>query len=129
MPDNLRNTLVRVYTCDMRRNVGNVVVAEINFRRVEMPTAVAGTSAGRTSVRGAVLIDNTGSLGPIADLVRRTVGFLVFIRATDELLWCPVKADMMAGDYWTVEMVPWIDYLRAASLPDENIIRKAHSAE
>lgn len=123
MPDNLKNALIRVYDMSMRHNHGNVVVSEILFRRVEFPGAPEFPSI---STPGAVLIDSAGSLGPIADLVRRNIGFLVFIRSTDAVLWVSVRADMLAGDYWTIELVPWIEYLRAASSPDDEIIRRAH---
>lgn len=123
MPDNLKNALIRVYDMSMKRNHGNVVVSEVLFRRVEFPGSAMFPSI---STPGAVLIDSAESLGPIADLVRRNIGFLVFIRSTDALLWVSVRADMMAGDYWTIELVPWIEYLRAASLPDDQVIREAH---
>lgn len=125
MPDNLRNVLVRVYDMSMRRNHGNVVVAEINFRRVEQRSATP--MLPQLSCRGAVLIDSSGALGPIANLVRQCIGFLVYVRSTDELLWLPLRAEMSVGDYWTIEMVPWIEYLRACSLPDDEIIRRAHA--
>lgn len=122
MPDSLRNTLIRAYSMDMRRNHGNVVVAEILFRRVDWTLH----NLGPRNDRGAVLIDSSDALGPIADAIRRGTGFLILIRATDELLWVPTRADMTAGDYWTIELVPWIDYLRAAAPTDDAVIRMAH---
>lgn len=121
MPDNLKNALIRVYTMDMRRNHGNVVVAEILFRRVDVK--IHGYTA---NVAGAVLIDAGDALQPIADMVQRAVGFLVFIRSTDALVWVVTRADMGVTGYWTVEMIPWIDHLRAISRPDDDIIREAH---
>ena len=124
MPNSLRNTLIRAYTMDMRRNHGNVVVAEVLFRRVSFyPLTKPGQSF---DVPGAVLIDSGDALTPIGRAVGAGMGFLVMIRATDELLWVPTRADMSVGDYWTVEMVPWVEYLRASSDPDEDVIRKAH---
>lgn len=122
MPDSLRNTLVRAYSMDMRRNHGNVVVAEVLFRRVDWNLH----NLGARNDPGAVLIDSSDALGPIATAIRQGIGFLVLIRATDQLLWLPTRADMTAGDYWTIELVPWIDYLRAAAKPDADIIRNAH---
>ena len=124
MPNSLRNTLIRAYTMDMRRNHGNVVVAEVLFRRVSFyPLTKPGQSF---DVPGAVLIDSGDALTPIGRAVSAGYGFLVMIRATDELLWVPTRADMSVGDYWTVEMVPWVEYLRASGDPDEDVIRKAH---
>lgn len=120
MPEHLRNTLIRVFDMGLARNYGNVVVAEVLRRRVDYgPYQQYNTP-------GAVLIDSTEALGPIADMVRRSDRFIVIIRSTDELLWIPTRADLSAGDYWTVEMVPWAEYLRAALKPDEQVIREAH---
>lgn len=123
MGSNLRNVLVRAYDMALRQNFGNVVVAEINFRRVEH---AASPMIPSISTAGAVLIDDTAALGPIANLVRRCIGHLIFIRCTDEVLWLPIKAEMSAGDYWAIEMVPWVEYARAMSAPDDEIIRRAH---
>lgn len=120
----LRDTLIRAYTMDMRRNHGNVVVANITRRRVDFqPLAKPGQTF---DVQGAVLIDGPESLGPIAAAVRQGIGFLVMIRATDELLWVPVLAEQDITGYWRIELVPWIDYLRASASTDEQIIREAN---
>lgn len=125
MADNLRNTLIRVYTMDLRACHGNVVVAEVLRRRVMVrPLAKPGT---QHDLAGAVLIDQSAALNPIGTNIQAGVGFLVLIRATDELIWVPTRADMMAGaDYWTIEMVPWVEYARASMEPDDEILRKAH---
>lgn len=123
MADSLRDTLIRVYSMDMRHNHGNVSVAEILHRRVTY------TPLGTTGVhdtRGAVLIDGPASLGPIGQAIGSGYGMLVMIRATDELLWVPTRAEMNIAEYWTIEMVPWVEYLRAASITDEEVIRRAH---
>jgi hypothetical protein len=120
---NLRNVLVRAYSMDMRRNHGNVVVSEALFRRVDWDLH----NLGPRNNPGAVLIDSTDALGPVATAIRKGTGFLILIRATDELLWLPTRADMSAGDYWTVECIPWVEYLRAAAVPDDDIIRAAHN--
>lgn len=120
----LRNPLIRAYTMDMRRNHGNVVVSEINFRRVTFfPAAKPG---GSVNVPGAVLIDASEALSPLGGAVRQGIGFLVMVYATDELLWVPTRAEQDITEYWTIEMVPWVDYLRANALDDSEIIRKAH---
>lgn len=124
MPNSLRNTLIRAYTMDMRRNHGNVVVAEVLFRRV---TFYPMTKPGQQcDVPGAVLIDAADALGHLGTAVGRGIGFLVMIRATDELIWVPTRADLGIGDYWTIELVPWVEYLRASADSDEDIIRRAH---
>ena len=124
MPNSLRNTLIRAHTMDMRRNHGNVVVAEILFRRVSFhPPGMPGAAH---DVPGAVLIDAGAALAPIARAVGLRIGHLVMIRATDELLWIPVRADMSVGDYWTIDMVPWVEYLRASTDTDDNVLRRAH---
>ncbi|ABW88466.1 hypothetical protein SEA_HAIL_71 [Mycobacterium phage Hail] len=124
MPDSLRDTLIRAYTMDMRRNYGNVVVAEVLHRRVDYH---ALTKPGQSfNTRGAVMIDAAAALAPLANAVRRGIGMLVMIYATDELLWIPTRADLSVGDYWTVEMVPWVEYLRASAVSDDEVIRKAH---
>lgn len=124
MSEPLKNTLIRAYTMDMRRNHGNVVAAEINFRRV---TFYPATKPGASSnVRGAVLIDDGDAIAPLAGAVRRGIGFLVMVFNTEELLWIPTRAEQDITEYWTIEMVPWIDYLRASADDDEEIRRKAH---
>lgn len=124
MLNSLRNTLIRAYTMDMRRNHGNVVVAEVLFRRV---TFYPMTKPGQQcDVPGAVLIDAADALGHLGTAVGRGIGFLVMIRATDELIWVPTRADLGIGDYWTIELVPWVEYLRASADSDEDIIRRAH---
>lgn len=123
----LRNTLIRAYTMDMRRNHGNVVVAEINFRRVTFYPATK--PGGSQNVSGAVLIDDGDALSSLGAAVARGIGFLVFILNTDELLWLPTRADQDVTGYWTIEMVPWIDYLRASADDDDEIRRKAHLNE
>ena len=124
MAGELRNILVRVYTMDMRRNYGNVVVANVTQRRVSFqPLARPGMSF---DVPGAVLIDSKECIGPLANAVANGIGCLVMIRATDELLWVPTKAELDMTEYWRIEMVPWVEYLRASSESDEDIIRKAH---
>lgn len=120
----LRTPLIRAYTMDMRRNHGNVVVAEINFRRVTFYPATKPGSA--VNVPGAVLIDDGDAIAPLAGAVARGIGFLVMVYATDELLWVPTRAEQDITEYWTIEMVPWVDYLRANALDDDEIIRKAH---
>lgn len=120
----MKNTLIRAYTADMRRNHGNVVVAEINFRRVTFYPLT--TPGGSFNVPGAVLIDASDALAPLAGAVNRGIGFLVMVYATDELLWIPTKAEQDITEYWTIEMVPWVDYLRASAEDDDEIVRKAH---
>lgn len=114
---NLRNTLIRAYTMDLSRLHGCVVVAEINMRRIEYRTQ---------SIPGAVLIDSGEALGKIADACRAAVGFLIIIRATDELIWTPVRAELSAGDYWAIELVPWVEHCRLNLISDDEIIRRAH---
>lgn len=118
MVSNLRNTLIRAYTMDLRRLHGCVVVAEINMRRVE--------HRGQ-SMPGAVLIDSADALGTIADAVRKTLGFLIVIRSTDELLWIPIRSELSAGDYYTIELVPWVEHCRLNLISDDEVIRRAHS--
>lgn len=118
----LRSALIRVYSLDMRRHHGNVVVAEVLFRRVTFQAAYMAN----VDIPGAVLIDDDGALGPISTAVRAGVQVLVAIRQTDELLWVPVKADLNPTGYWAIEMAPLVDYARAALRPDEDIIREAH---
>jgi hypothetical protein len=115
---NLRNTLIRAYSTDLKRLHGCVVVAEINMRRVEW--------CGQ-SLPGAVLIDSADALGKIADAITKTVSFLIVIRTTDEVLWLPVRAELSAGDYWAIEMVPWVEVCRASLLSDDEVIRRAHT--
>ena len=124
MPDKETNVLIRAYTMDLRRNHGNVVVAEMLRRRVDFHPNPHRAETRNTP--GAVLIDSSDALGAIGGAINREIGFLLLIRSTDELLWLPTRADMMAGDYWTIEVVPWLEHVRAASLPDAEIIRRAH---
>ena len=121
MADNLRNTLIRAWSMDMKVNHGNVVVAEVLRRNVDAPVD------GRFFPfhNGAVLIDADAAIGPIARMCGRN-GYLITIRDTAEFLWCPIAAHLAAGDYWTVEMVPWVEFQRQLSLPDAEIIRRAH---
>ncbi|WP_431231509.1 hypothetical protein ACQ856_18275 [Mycolicibacterium psychrotolerans] len=119
----LRDALIRAYTIDMARCHGCVAVAEILFRRV---TFTITGQPGNHNTPGAVLIDSGDALGPIANGVTRGNRFLVMVAETDELLWLPTRADLGVGDYWTIEMVPWVEYLRNAVDPDHEIIRKAH---
>lgn len=120
----LKNPLIRAYSMDMRRNHGNVVVSEINFRRITFyPLTKPGSSA---NVPGAVLIDDGAALAPLGGAVMRDIAFLVMVYTTDELLWVPVRAEQDITEYWTIEMVPWVEYLRASAVADEEIIRRAH---
>jgi hypothetical protein len=120
----MRNTLIRAYTMDMRRNHGNVVVAEINFRRVSYNVLTKPGQQFNTS--GAVLIDAGEALAPIGGAIQRNVGLLVMVYQTDEVLWIPTRADLGVSEYWTIEMVPWVDYLRDAAVDDDELIRLAH---
>lgn len=125
--DSHRNALIRAYTIDMGHNYGNVVVAEVLRRRVAFHVHTKPGQQFDTS--GAVLIDATDALGPLGQVISASgtqANILMVIRATDELLWLPTKAELGITDYWTIEMVPWIEYLRAASLSDEEVIRRAH---
>lgn len=124
MARDIRNALVRVFSMDLTRNHGNVVVAEILFRRVSF---TAGSN-GETDAAGAVLIDNDGSLGPISTGIRAGINLCIAIRKTDELLWVPIRADLSPTAYWTVELVPLIEYARSALKSDEAIIASAHRA-
>lgn len=125
MPNNnIRHSLVRAWSTDMRHNFGNVAVAEILRRNVDAP--VHHTVGGWQSYPlGAVLIDADAALGPIARAIGK-IAMLITIRDTTEFLWWPVAAHLAAGDYWTVELVPYAEFLRNTSVPDAEILRKAH---
>lgn len=126
-PNSLRNALIRVYSTDLRKNLGNVVVAEVLFRRVNFRSGMAPDGRGQTiDVPGAVLIDADTALGKLSTIVRTGTHITVVIKQTDELLWLPVTADLNQTGYWAIEMVPLVDYARAALKPDEDIIREAH---
>lgn len=121
-PNSLRNALIRVYTSDLRKNLGNVVVAEVLFRRVNFRTG----RGQAIDVPGAVLIDADAALGQLSTIVRTGTHVTVVIKQTDELLWLPVEAELNPTGYWSIEMVPLVDYARAALRPDEDIIQEAH---
>lgn len=122
MAENLRNTLIRVWSKDLRVNYGNVVVAEVLRRTVEGP-GLYGTTV--PYVNGAVLIDAEAAIGPVARGVTKAA-VIVTIRDTTEFMWSPVGAHLMAGDYWTVEMVPYVELSRVSQISDAEVIRRAH---
>jgi hypothetical protein len=130
MPDNPRNALIRVWSGDLLTNYGNVVVAEVLRRRVEtlIPgrTGAGAHAAYRRDFPGAVLIDAADAIGNIAVAFQRGHTYRVTIAETDEYLWTPVAANMAAGDYWAIELVPTVEYFRACAVPDSEIIREAH---
>lgn len=117
----LRNALIRVYSTDLRHNYGNVVIAEVLFRRV---TCLA--VGGGIDVPGGVLLDDDAALGNLSTIVRTGAHVTVIIKQTDELLWLPVQAELNQTGYWSIEMVPLVDYARAALRSDDDIIREAH---
>ena len=126
---NPRNALIRVWSGDFSTNYGNVVVAEVLRRRVEVmvPTIVGGIpSHYRRDFPGAVLIDSDDAIGPIAQAVARSHTYRITIADTDEYAWTPVAAHRAAGDYWTIELVPMVEFMRACAIPDSEIRKQAH---
>lgn len=127
MPDMVRDALIRVWSQDMRQNYGNVVVAEVLRRPVDATVLLAGDARHNQSFpNGAVLIDNNESLGTLATMIRARHHILVTIRSTPEFVWFPTAGYRSITDYWTIELAPWVDYLRAGSKSDDTIIREAN---
>lgn len=127
MADNLKNALIRVWSKDLGRNYGNVVIAEVLRRRVDAPVPVRGTRVVyRRDFPGAVLIDAGEALQPIADAFRRNHDFLITIAQTDELIWTPTNVSKSIADYWTIELIPYVDHLRTCLQSDTEILKAAH---
>lgn len=124
-----RHSLIRVWSGDFTTNYGNVVVAEVLRRRVDVmvPTLINGTpSHYRRDFPGAVLIDSDDAIGPVANAIGRGHTYRITIADTDEYAWTPVSTNVAAGNYWTIELVPMVELMRACAVPDSEIIREAH---
>jgi hypothetical protein len=122
----LKNTLIRVWSKDLGRNYGNVVVAEVNLRRVNTLVPAVGAAHYRRDFPGAVLIDDQAALEPVATAIRRNHSFVITIAATDVFMWTAVRADQDITGYYTVECVPYVELARACAVPDDLILKAAH---
>jgi hypothetical protein len=125
--ENLKNVLVRAHAVDLSREYGAVIVNEIIYRDITFRVNRAGDISD-TTLPGIALIGDSdpGSPHNLEPFARNLGKIAVTIQQATEFLFTPVNAhrDPMVG-LWTLEAVPYIDWLRLVLKTDQQYLREA----